>query len=158
MLVVYLTGHCSMDHWLRIGEEGRLVCPKYREVPSGFSLCYFVIYVFKNWKHCSVYEQWGGSRALSRKDIEKEVGWVGTSKILTNYVQWLTAPPPPSPQILQSLTPFLWENTLRTLIPKGFEKSLKIGKLWDILETSLHFPQSQIHNLCQFHAFFTFSA
>ena len=36
---------------------------------------------------------------------------------------------PPPPQIPQSLTPFLWENTLRTLVLTGFEKSLKIGKL-----------------------------
>ena len=156
MLVVYLTGHCSTDHWLRIGKEGRVVCPKYRETPRRFSLCCFVIYVYKNWTHCSVYEQWGGSGALA-KDIGKGVGWVGTSKIPTNYVQWLT-PPPPSPQILQSLTPFLWESTLRTLVLTGFEKSIKIGKLWDILEKFLHFPQSQIHNFVSIPAFLTFSA
>ena len=142
-----------MDHWLRIGEEERLVCPKYRETPSGFSLCCFFIYVFKNWTHCSVYEQWDGSGALARKDIGKGVGWVGTSKIPTNYVQWLTAPPPNT----QSLTPFLWENMLRTLVLKGFETgSLKIAKLWDILEKSLHFPQSQIHKFVSIPCFFHF--
>ena len=156
MLVVYLTGHCFKDHWLRIGEEGRLVCPKYRETPSRFSLCCFVIYVYKNWSHCSAYEQWGGFEALAREDIGKGLGWVGTSKIPTSYVQWLTAsPPPPFPQIPQSPTPFLRENTLRTLVLiTGFEKSLKIGKLWDILEKSLHFPQSQIHNFVSIPCFF----
>ena len=153
MLVVYLTSHCSTDHWLRIWEEGRLVRLKYRETLSFLSLCCFVIYAYKKWTHCSVYEQWGGSRALARKDIGKGVGWVGTSKIPTNYFPWLTGPPP-SPQIPQSLTPFLWENTLRTLVLTGFEKSLKIGKLWDILEKSLHFPQSQIYNFVAIQCFF----
>ena len=97
MLVVYLTSHCSTDHWLRIWEEGRLVRLKYRETLSFLSLCCFVIYVYKNWTHCSVYEQWGGSRALARKDIGKGVGWVGTSKIPTNYFPWLTGPPPLPP-------------------------------------------------------------
>ena len=97
MLVVYLTSHCSTDHWLRIWEEGRLVRLKYRDTLSFLSLCCFVIYVYKNWTHCSVYEQWGGSRALARKDIGKGVGWVGTSKIPTNYFPWLTGPPPLPP-------------------------------------------------------------
>ena len=149
MLVVYLTSHCSTDHWLRIWEEGRLVRLKYRETLSFLSLCCFVIYVHKNWTHCSVYEQWGGSRALARKDIGKGVGWVGTSKIPTNYFPWLTGHPPPpppqhpppppplSPQIPQSLTPFLWENTLRTLVLTGFEKSLKIVRYpWKVLAFS----------------------
>ena len=109
MLVVYLTGHCFKDHWLRIGEEGRLVCPKYRETPSRFSLCCFVIYVYKNWSHCSAYEQWGGFEALAREDIGKGLGWVGTSKIPTSYVQWLTASPhppfPPNTPIPHTISP-----------------------------------------------------
>ena len=60
----------------------------------------------------------------------RERGWVGGHLKNTYKLCPVTnTPPPPSPQILQSLTPFLWESTLRTLVLTGFEKSLKIGKL-----------------------------
>ena len=58
----------------------------------------------------------------------RERGWMGGHLKDTYKLCAVTnSPPPPN---TQSLTPFLWENMLRTLVLKGFETgSLKIAKL-----------------------------
>ena len=64
---------------------------------------------------------------LAGQERYRERGWVGGHLKNTYKLCPATNRPPPSPQIPQSLTPFLWENTLRTLVLTVFEKSLGTG-------------------------------
>ena len=63
----------------------------------------------KNWAHCSMYEQWGGSGAKDRKDITQ---WDGSVGAYENYQQTLPSYQHAPPMATQPDTPvyFSWEH------------------------------------------------